>query len=282
MEFDQLEQEYRGKWIRGPHLGKQGAVIAYRAGSLFTTGHDGEQGYDNPADFVTDAGQEGKSLLEDLLPYPDFDTFFNGAIREAIAAAHFHAVTGEWYGDLNFTEGGKHCWVDNQQGEYGFVKFVDRDCVGVVSSGDPTRQYDWEEGILTAPPALQTGLREIAGTLEHWCHAPPTGLFWSDDGRLAGPEPFHVLYCYGFETMGSLILRDAHWIDAFEENFAGDTETASTIARVARKYCYNRRAAELSLHDWTRIFPVDAPARDDAMQAVTAADWVPIVVAPHC
>jgi hypothetical protein len=244
-----------------------------------TTNDNHECGWGEPGDFMAENGMSGEAVLDKLLPFPSVGTFFYGAIREALAASHFYSVSGGWYGNLSFC--GDHCYVDNQQGEYAIVQFQENDCHGVLSSGDPWRKYDTNVGLASAPRRAKEALELLVAELNRWCSTSPTGLFWSDEGQLAGPEPFRVLYRFGFETMGSLLLTDKEWMPQFIEGCESRLETAEAIISVARAYYATRRAVVVEPEALELIFPEDSPARKGALATVSSAESAMFIVRPN-
>ena len=228
-----------------------------------------------PHDFGTNDGRNGDAILDELLPFPTVECLFYGAIRQAIADAHFYAVTGGWYGDLIFW--GDFCYVDNQQGEYAVIQFCENGCLGVVSSGDPWREYDSNAGLAIAPLLVRSPIKQIIAELKRWCSASPTGLFWSNKGQLEGPEPFRVLYKYGLETMENLRLSNEEWIPRFIEGFQSKSQIAEAIVSVATRYCSSDRPVEMAPEHLAVIFPNASPARDKAMELVTKPGLAEII-----
>lgn len=279
VDFPQEEQK-RGTWVNGPHAGQSGGIVAYRAGHLLTRDGDCQQ-WGDPKDFLTVEGQDGEAFLDERLPFPKIDTFYYGAVREAIASAHFHAVSGNWCGNVNFGDKGQYCCVDNQQGEDALVQFLSNLCVGVVSSGDPTRTYDVAMGISKAPLECQKALQDIVANHEQWFCRPATGLFWSDGDRLTGHEPFRILHSYGFETMEEFCLDDERWSTHFANGCDSTTKIAKSIIAVAKQYCLTRCPVEVSSEDLETIFPKNAPARDDALKAVTSTEYAVFIAPPE-
>jgi hypothetical protein len=276
-EFTETQHQ-RGKWSAGSNQGVCGWVVAYRAGHLMTTNENQECAWGEPGDFIAEDGKSGEAILDELLPYPRVASFFYGAVRGALAASHFYSVSGGWYGDFSFCGGDLH--VDNQQGEYAIVQFRDHECLGVLSSGDPWRAYDIQGGIASAPLPLRYPLELLVAELERWCSTQPTGLFWSHEGQLEGPEPFRVLYRFGFETMGTLLLSDKQWIPSFVDACQTELGIAEAIISVARRYCSDRCAVAVEPEVLDLIFPEGSPAREDALETVTSSDCATIILPP--
>jgi hypothetical protein len=277
-EFTDEKQQKRGKWIRGSNQGVRGWIVAYRAAHLMTTNENQETGWGEPADFITEDGKSGEATLDELLPLPSVASLFYGAIRGALASSHFYSVSGGWYGDFQFCGG--DLYVDNQQGEYAIVQFREEECLGVLSSGDPWREYDSERSIASAPQMLRNPLEVLVAELKRWCSTSPTGLFWGQEGQVAGPEPFRVLYAFGFETMGTLLLADKEWVPTFANAYDSESGIAEAIISVARQYCSSRRAVAVEPEILNLIFPNGSPAREDALETVTSRECVGIILPP--
>jgi hypothetical protein len=272
-------QNQRGKWTAGSNQGLCGWVVAYRAGNLMTTNENQECAWGEPGDFITEDGKSGEAILDELLPFPSVAPFFYGAVRGALAAAHFYSVSGGWYGDFSFSGG--DLYVDNQQGEYAIVQFREAECLGVLSSGDPCRAYDAQGGIASAPLPLKNSLELLVVELGRWSSTSPTGLFWSHEGQLDGPEPFRILYKFGFQTMATLLLADKEWIPSFVDGYGSESGIAEAIISVARRYCSYRRAVAVEPEVLEVIFPEGSPARENALETVTSPKCATIILPPN-
>lgn len=206
-----------------------------------------------------------------VMPFPRVDDFRYGCVREAILAAHSHAVLGSWCGNANYSQG--LYYVDNLCGETGIVAVSEDTCHGVLHGGDPFREYDLQSHLARVPEAVQPKLQELAEELDrHWHgYCAPTAMFWAEGDRLTGTEEFPVLYAYGFETLQHEILDDDRWLETVVEEEI-DAEAARAIIQVARRYVDTGTTVVPAADELAAIFPPHAPARAEGIEGISDAD----------
>lgn len=110
----------------------------------------------------------------------------------------------------------------------------------------------------------------------------PTAVFWTDGDRIAGAEPFHQLYAYGFEMIGETLLDDVAWRAFVEDEFEDDLAptTVEDIIDIARSFVQTGKPVRPADEVMQRLFPPDAPGRENALRGLTDAEKYIAILAP--
>jgi len=271
--MNDFEDGPQASWGEGPNA----QIKGYRAGNLL-----GSNGSFATPDAVTlEDGRDGHAWLREVLPFPGREAFRYGCVRSALCAAWQESATGGWCGTVNFSKG--QLYVDNQMGETGLVILGPERSCGAFASGDPYRPYDAKAAMETAPSWARPHLEALTAELATHYQTTPTAIFWTEGDRIAGAEPFHVLYAYGFEMIGETLLDDAAWRAFVEDEFGGELSptAAGDIIDIARSFVRTGEPVRPPDEVMQRLFPPEAPGREEALRGLTDAEKFIAMLAPE-
>ena len=245
--------------------GGRARITEYRAARL--VGEDGSFGL--PETVTLDDGRDGHDWLREALAFPDREVFRYGCIREALASAWYQSASGGWNGNVYFSRG--RLLLDTLMGDFGILSLGPQRSCGVLACSDPLREYDTREARAAAPPWASVELEALCQELDSWCHRGPTSMFWTQDRLLAGAEPFHVIYGYGFEPLCDTLCDDDAWRACVAEAFGEDLTpaVAQDIIDITQEFVRTGKPVRPTPEAMARLFPKDAPGREEALEALT-------------
>ena len=220
--------------------------------------------------------------------FPSVAQLLHGAMREAVAAAGAQARSGSWFGNAHWDPAGFY-FVDNHQGECGAIWFSSESiAAGILSSGDPWRKYDYRRAIARAPSEARSALlwlvQEYPFRFGEAASPRINAVFWSDDGRLAAPEPWSSFAEYGGRVLEAELKDDATWAtDGWgpaDEDGAPDPATARVMIALAKRRLAAGAAVTLTAREERTIVPVDALGRAEALDTLRCGGRWAIVAGP--
>jgi len=206
--------------------------------------------------------------MELLLPAPRSSELYRGAIREALASAWSISQIGRQ--DTRGWETSNSYLVDDSEGSRAYVRFIGDACVGIAFSDDPTRAHDLDAAISAVPDELRPAAREV-GRLPFFYgngSVRSTALFWSENGRLVGSEPWHVLYTYSGDILRGELLTDDAWRADAAETYDLPAEVGDAILAIVHKLDFSTTPIMVRPEVLDILAPTNAPHRSDALHAL--------------
>lgn len=260
----------KGTWLSGPHSGRSGQLVDFRAG-LLVVASGADELIGSPDHFCADDGSSGQHLLRRLMQPPTTEDLRYGAIREAIVAAHSVALFG--FSETRAWESSNQYIVDTGEGSAAVVRFDAAECFGAAVSIDPSRFYSAIAELKNAPAATRAMAQSVLSLpfLADGSMAPVTAIFWSEGEKITGNEPWHKIYEFGAEVLRNELLSDTSWGKVAAAYYNVNSAFLSEVMRIASNHrvCGGQIALDVSEYD--RLVPPGASYAKEAVELLSSA-----------
>ena len=264
----------RGCWKQSAGGSVPELVSDYMAGLLVTTVR-GEDTRGPPDEFRSTDGESGTEILQRVLRPPRPDSLRYGAIRECLAAARSVSIHG-------FQE--TRAWdtlgdyiVDTGEGSCAIVRFVQDNCVAVMTNYDPWRQFELDHAILLMPLNLQQIAREVAALplLNSPGQLRISSLFWSDGSEIEAGEPWPTAYAFGAEILRRELQDDERWQEEAGIHYDIEPPGLAVIMELAKRRLASPGVVVLTVEELVAIAPEGSLHRADALELLSDMAFSP-------
>lgn len=256
----------RGRWIRGEFAEREAYVVNVSGDHIVTIDGQGRRMCGQITDFMSDAGNAGMQLEDELQPAPRVFDLEYGAVRESIA--HLSGVSLHGAGETRCWDSALDYVVDDGEGRWGIVGFSLHGWTAVLSR----RGYDDDglaRAVAMAPGDVCAELTRLGGCA--LMEGRATVALWGgrDDVRLV--DSWSRARESGASVLDAEFLPDAQWVNDIGVGHYGlSRDKCDVVIRLARTFVPGR-PLELTSEALDVLVDPTSPYQDEARRRLAGS-----------